>query len=141
MRTVTIISTAVVLAAAGFGCRKAGEVVSKKGPAAGGKEEAAFDAKVAEVEAYMKNHDLRNTSPDEMKRALAGFEKDFTGLGAAAGTDAALAARCRLAAESMSLYVASLRTPPSDPETMRLALDAQAKWERAKGKGGGGPAR
>jgi len=114
---------------------------AKEGPAArpsSADTSDAFAAKVAEVESYMKGHDIKNTPAAELAAALTRFEGDFRRLEREAGADAALAARCRLAADSMALYVQSVNTPAGDARALELALAAQGKWERAKGEGPAG---
>ena len=71
----------------------------------------AFRAKVAEADAYMAAHDVKNTKREEIANTLEGFQKDFEDLQAKAAGDDELSARCALAAEGMALYVKSLRMP------------------------------
>ncbi len=92
----------------------------------------AFEAKVAEVDAYMKAHDVKNTAAEELAAKLGGFQKDFDGLAAKAVDDPESAARFKLAAEAMALYVKSLRAPAGDMSSLELAIDAEAKWTEAK---------
>jgi len=136
-----IVFLMVFFMALAAGCRRGGEKSGPAagGPAPGGEATAAFDAKVAVVDQYMKTHELKNTSRDDMVAALGAFEKEFRALGARAQGDGALAGRCALAADSMALYVQSLNTPAENPEAMRLALDAQAKWEQARGAAAAAP--
>ena len=142
MRAISVFLVVFLLAVAA-GCRRGGEKPGPAtgGPAPGGEAAAAFDAKVAEVDQYMKTHELKNTSREDMVAELGAFERDFRALGAGARGDGGLADRCTLAADSMALYVQSLDTPPENPEAMSLALDAQAKWEQAKGPASAPPPR
>ncbi len=146
MRTwlIAMMTTSLLMAASG--CR------SHKTEAAAGSADAAkataaaacqkdFNAKTAEVEKYMRDHDAANTPGDELRAALAGYEKDFRALGVRARPlDAALASRCELAAESMALYVESLNFAPDDPRALERALAGEAKWRQARGMGGPMPA-
>lgn|GEM_PF-2060645 len=100
---------------------------------------AAFEAKVAEVDAYRKSRDETNTSREELAAKHEGFQKEFEDLAARARGDEELARRCRLAAEAMALHVESLRTPRGDLSSLDLAIDAEAKWDAAKGGAAGGP--
>ncbi|NIT37303.1 MAG: hypothetical protein GTN49_12540 [candidate division Zixibacteria bacterium] len=99
----------------------------------------AFEAKAAEVDAYRKGHDVTNTPHEELAATFEGFQKDFEDLAARAGGGEELAGRCRLAAEAMALHVEGLRTPPGDPSSLELAIDAEAKWDRARRGAAGGP--
>ncbi len=100
---------------------------------------AAFDAKVAEVDAYRLSHDVTNTAHEKLAAKHEEFRKDFEDLAARLSDDEDLARRCRLAAEAMALHVESLRTPPGDLSSLDLAIDAEAKWDAAKRSGAGGP--
>lgn len=100
---------------------------------------AAFEAKVADVDEYRKSHDVTNTAHGELAAKHEGFQKDFEDLAAGASDDEELAGRCRLAAEAMGLHVESLRAPPGDLSSLDLAIDAEAKWDAAKGGAAGGP--
>jgi hypothetical protein len=91
-----------------------------------------FEAKVADVDAYMKEHDVTNTAAEKLAGTLAGFQADFEELAARAGDDEELAAHSNLAAEAMALYVKSLRAPAGDLSSLELAIDAEAKWLEAK---------
>ena len=91
-----------------------------------------LEAKVAEVDAYMKEHDVTNTDAGELAGTLEGFQADFEELAAKAGDDEELAAHSNLAAEAMALYVKSLRAPAGDLSSLELAIDAEAKWLEAK---------
>ena len=99
----------------------------------------AFEAKVAEADAYMTAHDVKNTPREEIAATLEGFQRDFEDLQAKAAGDDELSARCALAAEGMSLYVKSLRMPPDDLEQMQVAIDAEVKWTQAKEGAAGEP--
>jgi len=125
------------------GCGKKAEETATAGETGAGAESAAlegspedfneaFQAKVAEADAYMTAHDVKNTPREEIAVALEGFRKDFEDLQAKAAGDDELSARCALAAEGMSLYVKSLRMPPDDLEQMQVAIDAEVKWTQAK---------
>lgn len=94
---------------------------------------AAFEAKVAEVDAYMKAHNVENTPEKDIASALDGFKAEFEALAEKAAADEALAAKCLLAAESMKLYANSLRGDPL------LSIDAEVKWAQVKEGLGGGP--
>jgi hypothetical protein len=94
---------------------------------------AAFEAKVAEVDEYMKAHNVENTPADEIAATLDGFKAEFEALAEKAAADEALAARCGLAAESMGLYADSLRDDPL------LSIDAEVKWNQVKEGLAGGP--
>jgi hypothetical protein len=99
----------------------------------------AFQAKVAEADAYMTAHDVKNTPREEIAVTLEGFQRDFDDLQAKAAGDDELSARCALAAEGMSLYVKSLRMPADDLEQMQVAIDAEVKWTQAKEAAAGEP--
>jgi hypothetical protein len=99
----------------------------------------AFQAKVAEADAYMTAHDVKNTPREEIAVTLEGFQRDFDDLRAKAAGDDELSARCALAAEGMSLYVKSLRMPADDLEQMQVAIDAEVKWTQAKEAAAGEP--
>jgi hypothetical protein len=90
----------------------------------------AFDARVCEVFAYMAEHYLENTTPEELTAALIGFRGRFEDLAVAAGSDGELAGDCRLAAEALTTYVDCLgpRAPAYDAESIELALEAEEKW-------------
>lgn len=124
-------------------CGKKGEApATAQGTAAAvpaGDRAAAFRAKVAEVDAYMTAHDLRNTRPEELVATLEEFRKDFEALAAEAAGDDDVAARSALAAEGMALYAQSLRAPPRSREAEDLAADARVKWTAAKESAAGGP--
>jgi hypothetical protein len=135
----------VFLAVAFFaaGCGKKAEEPATAGETGAAAESAAletspegfgeaFQAKVAEADAYMTAHDVKNTPREKIAVTLEGFQRDFEDLGAKAAGDDELSARCALAAEGMALYVKSLRTPPDDLETVQLAIDAEVKWTQAK---------
>lgn len=94
---------------------------------------AAFEAKVAEVDEYMKAHSVENTPAKEIASALDGFKAEFEALAEQAAEDEALAAQCRLAAESMGLFAESLRDDPL------LSIDAEVKWNQVKEGLAGGP--
>lgn len=94
--------------------------------------QGTFRAKVAEVDEYMKAHDVTNTAAEELAAKLEGFQNDFEGLAAKAGDDEESAAPFNLAAEAMALYVKSLRAPADDLSSLELAIDAEAKWTEAK---------
>jgi predicted small lipoprotein YifL len=131
----TIRAAAMVALAAAFAMAACGrkENAETAAPANAPDEKlVAFQAKVADVDEYMKTHDASNTAAAELSAALAAFGRDFDALAAEAG-DEALTARCRLASASMALYVESLSRPAEDPEAMNLALEAQEKWRRARG--------
>lgn len=98
-----------------------------------------FEAKAAEVDEYRKTHDVTNTPHEELAAKHEGFQKDFEDLAAKASGDEELAGRCRLAAGAMALHVESLRTAPGDMSSLYLAIDAEAKWDAAKGGAAGGP--
>lgn len=100
---------------------------------------AAFEAKAAEVDEYRKTHDVTNTPHEELAAKHEGFQKDFEDLAAKASGDEELAGRCRLAAGAMGLHVESLRTAQGDMSSLYLAIDAEAKWDAAKGGAAGGP--
>jgi hypothetical protein len=104
-----------------------------------GDRAAAFQAKVAEVDAYMTAHDLRNTTRQELVATLEEFQKDFEALAAEAAGDEEVAARSARAAEGMALYVRSLHAPPQSREAEDLAADARVKWTAAKESAAGGP--
>ncbi|HUV87874.1 MAG TPA: hypothetical protein VMX79_12275 [bacterium] len=91
-----------------------------------------FEAKAAEVDVYMKEHDVTNTAAEKLAGTLEGFQKDFEELAAKAGDDEELASQFDLAAEAMALYVKSLRAPPGELSSLELAIDAEAKWLEAK---------
>ena len=97
-----------------------------------------FDAKVAEVDAYMTAHDVKNTPREEIAATLETFQTDFEGLHAETADDE-LSARCALAAQGMALYVKSLRVPPDDLDSVQLAIDAEVKWTQAKEGAAGEP--
>jgi hypothetical protein len=94
--------------------------------------QGTFEAKVAEVDAYMKEHDVTNTAAEKLAGTLEGFQGDFEELAAKAGDDEELASQFNLAAEAMALYVKSLRASPGDLSSLELAIDAEAKWLEAK---------
>jgi hypothetical protein len=94
--------------------------------------QGTFRTKVAEVDEYMKAHDVTNTAAEELAAKLEGFQSDFEELAAKAGGDDESAAQFNLAAEAMALYVKSLRAPPGDLSSLELAIDAEAKWTEAK---------
>jgi hypothetical protein len=94
--------------------------------------QGTFRAKVAEVDEYMKTHDVTNTAAEELVAKLEGFQSDFEELAAQAGGDEESAAQFNLAAAAMALYVKSLRAPPGDLSSLELAIDAEAKWTEAK---------
>jgi hypothetical protein len=100
---------------------------------------SSFRAKVAEVDEYMKAHDVKNTPVKQLTAKLTGFRKDFDDLAAMAGDDEELAAQFDLAAEAMGLYAESLRAPAGDMSSLELALDAEAKWVGAKKAAPGEP--
>jgi predicted small lipoprotein YifL len=91
-----------------------------------------LEAKVAEVDVYMKEHDVTNTDAGELADTLEGFQADFAELAVKAGDDEELTAHSNLAAEAMTLYVKSLRAPAGDLSSLELAIDAEAKWTEAK---------
>lgn len=112
-----------------FACRGRESAPAKRlAPAA----DRDFATKVAEVELYMKTHDVNNTPHDELARALAKFGNDFRALEKKAGADGELAGQCRLAAESMDLFVQSVSLPAGDPQAKALARKAFEKWRRVK---------
>jgi hypothetical protein len=139
--TCLVVFLGVMLCAAGCG-KKAEEPATAEETGAGAESaalegpsedfNAAFRAKVAEADAYMTAHDVKNTPREQIAVALEGFRKDFEDLQAKAAGDDELSARCALAAEGMALYVKSLRVPPDDLEAVQLAIDAEVKWTRAK---------
>lgn len=139
--TCLVLFLGVILYAAGCG-KKAEEPATAEETAAVGETAAlgappedlgaAFQAKVAEADAYMTAHDVKNTPREEIAVALEGFQRDFEDLAAKAAGNDELSARCALAAEGMSLYVKSLRMPPDDLEQMQVAIDAEVKWTQAK---------
>ncbi len=92
-----------------------------------------FRAKVAEVDEYMKTHDVTNTAAEDIAAKLEGFRGDFEELTAKASGDEESAAQFNLAAEAMALYVKSLRAPPGDMSSLELAIDAEAKWTEVRG--------
>ena len=98
-----------------------------------------FGAKVAEVDAYMTAHDVKNTPRKEIAATLETFRTDFEDLGTEAAGDDELSARCALAAQGMALYVKSLRVPPDDLNAVQLAIDAEVKWTQAKEGAAGEP--
>jgi hypothetical protein len=91
----------------------------------------ALGAKIAEVDRYMKDHDVTNTKAKEIAAALEGYQKEFENLAAQAG-DEELAAQSNAAAEAMGLYVKSLRAPAGDMSSLELAIEAEAKWTEVK---------
>ena len=101
---------------------------------------AVFTAKVAEVDAYMKKHDMTNTDAADLTGKLDGFRGEFEELAAKAAGDEKLAANFSLAAEAMALYVKSLKAPPGDLESLDTAIQAEAKWLEAKKAAGVEPA-
>jgi hypothetical protein len=120
--------------------KEAGTAAASAAPGApAGNAAEAFAAKVAEVDAYMSAHDVKNTPAKDIAATLETFQQDFTALAARAGGDEELAGRCALAAEAMGLYVQSLRAPADDLGSLQLAIDAEVKWTRAKGTAPGGP--
>jgi hypothetical protein len=95
----------------------------------------ALGAKVAEVDRYMKEHDVTNTEAEEIAAALEGYQNEFEELAARAG-DEELAAQFNAAAEAMELYVKSLRAPAGDMSSLELAIEAEAKWTEVKAAAG-----
>lgn len=91
----------------------------------------ALGAKVAEVDRYMKEHDVTNTEAEEIAAALEGYQKEFEELAARAG-DEEMAAQFNAAAEAMGLYVESLRASAGDMSSLELAIEAEAKWTEVK---------
>lgn len=91
-----------------------------------------FEAKIAEVDVYMKDHDVTNTDAKELAGKLQSFQGDFEELAAKAGGDEELAAQSTMAAEAMAIYVKSLRVAPGDLSQVELAIDAEAKWLEVK---------
>ncbi len=91
----------------------------------------ALGAKVAEVDQYMKAHDVTNTKAEEIATQLEGYQKEFEELAGRAG-DEELAAQFDAAAAAMGLYVKSLRAPAGDMSSLELAIEAEAKWTEVK---------
>jgi hypothetical protein len=91
-----------------------------------------FEAKIAEVDAYRKDHDVTNTDAKEVAAKLQGFQGDFEELAAKAAGDEELAAQSTMAAEAMALFVKSLLVPPGDLSSLELAIEAEAKWTEVK---------
>lgn len=135
LTALVLIPYAVIFLAAcgkkGEGPATAEETVGEAG-AAGEVLRGSFGAKVAEVDEYMRAHDLTNTAAGELAAKLEGFQRDFEELANEAGDDEELAARFNLAAEAMALYVESLRASAGDMSSLELAIDAEAKWTEAK---------
>jgi hypothetical protein len=111
----------------------AGETVGEAGAPATSPEDlrGALRAKVAEVDQYMKDHDVTNTKAEEIAAELDGYKKEFEELAAKAG-DEELAAQFTTAAEAMEFYVKSLRAPAGDMSSLELAIEAEAKWTEVK---------
>ena len=144
---ILVLSVALILAACGKKTEEAptvetAETVAEAPPVETASEDlgAVFKAKVAEVDAYMREHDMTNTDADELTGKLDGFRGEFEELAGKAGADEELAANFKLAADAMALYVKSLKAPPGDLESLDTAIQAEAKWLEAKKAAGVEPA-
>jgi hypothetical protein len=115
-RTISIILITVVIAVPAESCAEA--------------TREAFDASVCEVFAYMAEHYLENTAPEELIAALIAFRGRFEDLAAAAGSDGEVAGDCRLAVDALTTYIDCLdpQVPAYDVEAIELALEAEEKW-------------
>ncbi len=140
LRRIIALSSAVLAVLVWTACGKkaeepatAGEAVGEAGAPATSPEDlrGALSAKVAEVDQYMKDHDVTNTKAEEIAAELEGYKKEFEELAAKSG-DEELAVQFTTAAEAMELYVKSLRAPAGDMSSLELAIEAEAKWTEVK---------